>query len=203
MGSPVRHRAILLFGLPGSGKGTQGHALGSVPGYLHVASGDIFRQLNKLGQLGRLVDSYISNGKLVPDDVTVSIWRNHIGLMQRAGTYAPSFHTLVLDGIPRTLTQARLLTDDLDVRRIFHLKLRDPEEAVKRIRDRALKEGRKDDASDRVIRDRLQTFFRETTETLEYYNPEVVRDIDASRRPMAVLADLAADIHQSELVATT
>ncbi len=66
-----------MFGMPGSGKGTQGRALGSVPGYVHIATGDIFRQLNRLGQLGREVDRHISQGKLVPDDLTLQILRNH------------------------------------------------------------------------------------------------------------------------------
>lgn len=189
-----KYRAFLLFGMPGSGKGTQGSALGKMPGYLHIASGEIFRQLNVLGQLGRKVAEYTSKGQLVPDDLTIRIWRTHIRLLKEQQIFQPKEHIIISDGLPRTYQQAQLLDDQLQVERIFYLKLRSDEEAIQRIKQRALKEKRVDDANEDVIRDRLITFRKNTENTLSFYDPSLVVDIDASQRPMEVLRDLAAAI---------
>lgn len=194
MESKTKWKAILLFGMPGSGKGTQGKALGGVPGFLHVASGDIFRQLSKLGQYGREVAKFTAKGLLVPDDLTVSIWRTHMGLLQRQGLFEPEHHVIILDGLPRTYHQAQLITNNLDVLRIFYLKLRDDEEAVHRIKVRALKENRIDDANEDVIRRRLQTFYQETASTLSFYDQGIIDEIDASRCAMHVLYELSGRV---------
>lgn len=191
MATGERWQAVLLFGMPGSGKGTQGKALGGVPGFLHVATGDIFRNLNQLGPLGREVAAYTSVGKLVPDDMTVQIWRNHMGLLIKQGLFRPADQVVILDGIPRTFAQAELIDRDIHVLTIFNLNLRDEEEAVNRIRTRALKDKRNDDADEGVIRGRLATFQRETAKTLSFYPPTMVQEIDAAQRPIEVLADLA------------
>jgi adenylate kinase len=188
--------AILLFGMPGSGKGTQGRALGSVPGFLHVATGDIFRQLNRVGPLGREVDGYISNGKLVPDELTLRIFLNHMKLLQKQKEFDPGWQTPILDGIPRTFPQAELLDREIRVRRIYFLKLHDEDEAVRRIRSRALKEGRTDDADEGIIRDRLVTYHRQTASTLAFYPPDLVLEIDAARPAIQVLHTLVADLCQ-------
>lgn len=194
MAESNRWRTILLFGMPGSGKGTQGKALGAIPGYLHIASGEIFRQISRFGQLGRQVSSYTSEGKLVPDELTIEIWRHHMNLLVREGEYRPNEQVIILDGIPRTHRQAEILAADLDILTIFYLKLNDEEEAVQRIRARALKENRSDDADERVIRGRLATFHRQTADTLRYYDPTLIDEIDAARRPMQVLCDMVQRI---------
>lgn len=185
-----KYRAFLLFGMPGSGKGTQGSALGKMPGYLHIASGEIFRQINALGQLGRKVAQFTSKGQLVPDDLTIRIWQTHMRLLREQQLFLPSKHIIISDGLPRTYEQAKLLDDQLSVLKIFYLKLRSDEEAVDRIKQRALKEQRIDDADEGVIRDRLATFRVNTENTLRFYDPSLVVEIDASQRPMCVLRDL-------------
>lgn len=189
-----KYRAFLLFGMPGSGKGTQGSALGRMPGYLHIASGEIFRQLNALGQLGKRVAQFTSKGQLVPDDLTIRIWQTHMRLLREQKLFNPSKHVLISDGLPRTYEQAQLLSDQLQVERIFYLKLRTDEEAVERIKQRALEEKRIDDADENVIRDRLATFRVNTEKTLSFYPSSLVREIDASQRPMQVLRDLTTAI---------
>lgn len=187
-------RAMLLFGAPGCGKGTQGKALGRIPGFLHIATGEIFRQLNPLGQLGKEVARYTAEGKLVPDELTLDIWQNHMSLLIKEGKYSPKRQVMLLDGLPRTYRQAELMDQEVDVQQIFFLRLRDDEEAVERIRARALKENRMDDASEDVVRGRLETFYRETRETLSYYDPSLIVEIDASKGPLHVLVDLATAI---------
>lgn len=194
MGVKDKWRAILLFGPPGSGKGTQGKALGSIPGFLHVASGEIFRQLYKLGPHGKEVTKYTSNGQLVPDELTIKIWRTHMLALRDQGAFSPSDQIILLDGIPRTYQQASYLNVDLDVLAIFSLELGDDEEAVDRIKLRATKEGRIDDAREEVIRGRLETFRRQTAETLSYYDTSLVVRVNASQPALKVLSDMAGHL---------
>ena len=73
-----RYHTILLFGAPGVGKGTQGKLLGKIPGLYHLATGDIFRSLNRESDLGRQFYEYSSRGELVPDDLTIQLWLAHM-----------------------------------------------------------------------------------------------------------------------------
>ena len=71
----MKYRTILLFGAPGAGKGTQGKILGTVPNFFHCACGEVFRKLKPDSELGKVFVKYSSNGKLVPNDFTVRLWR--------------------------------------------------------------------------------------------------------------------------------
>jgi adenylate kinase len=194
VGQAHRWRAMLLFGVPGSGKGTQGRALGCLPGLIHISSGEIFRQLYKAGPLGKEVDRYTSAGKLVPDDLTVNIFFNHMDLLTRKGEFDPKSHVIIADGIPRTYEQAKILNDRIEVVKIFNLKLQDEEEAIERIKQRALRENRRDDANDTIIRSRFETFHRQTADVLRFYDENLVLEMNASDNPLLVLADLAREI---------
>ena len=105
----MKYRTILLFGAPGSGKGTQGKALGAIPGFFHCACGDVFRSLKPDSEIGKEFLQYSSRGLLVPDEPTVRLWRNFIGDCTRSGRFHPDQDILVLDGIPRNVRQAELL----------------------------------------------------------------------------------------------
>ena len=71
----AKYRTILLFGAPGSGKGTQGKILGSVPNFFHCACGDVFRSLKADSAIGQVFIEYSSRGELVPDGPTIDLWR--------------------------------------------------------------------------------------------------------------------------------
>ncbi|MBY0587593.1 nucleoside monophosphate kinase [bacterium] len=202
MAHDIRWRAMLLFGMPGSGKGTQGQAIGSIPPFFHVSTGDIFRQLYKAGPLGREVERFTSVGKLVPDELTVQIFFNHMDLHIRKQTFLPDRNIILADGIPRTREQARMIAEKIDVVRILFLKLPDEEEAVQRIKRRAIKEGRLDDADESVIRDRLATFHRQTADALSYYDDSLITEINAADSPIAVLAELAREINTALVEST-
>jgi adenylate kinase len=186
---------MLLFGMPGSGKGTQGRAIGSIPPFHHVSTGDIFRQLYKAGPLGREVERYTSVGKLVPDELTVQIFFNHMDLQIRKQIFLPERDIILADGIPRTREQARMIAEKIDVVRILFLKLPDEEEAVQRIKCRAIKDGRLDDADESVIRDRMAIFHLQTADALSFYDESLVTEVNAADSPIAVLAELAREIH--------
>ena len=69
----MRYNTFILFGAPGSGKGTQGKTLGTIPRYYHCACGDVFRSIDTRTKVGRAFLEYSSKGQLVPDDITVEL----------------------------------------------------------------------------------------------------------------------------------
>ena len=184
-----RYRTILLFGAPGSGKGTQGKILGTIPGFFHTACGDIFRSLDLQSEIGRIAWEYSSRGELVPDEFTVKLWKQYIQGLELINQYHPETQFLVLDGIPRNLKQAQLLDDTIDVQKIIHLRA-DMNKMVERLRRRALKENRLDDANDKVIQHRLEVYDRETRPVLDFYPQEKHVKIDASMSQIRVLLEI-------------
>ena len=85
----TRYPSILLFGPPGVGKGTQGQILGSIPGFFHLATGDMFRSLDKESEIGMEFTRYSSQGLLVPDFLTVRLWRQHVEQLIARELYNP------------------------------------------------------------------------------------------------------------------
>ncbi|HEX2974147.1 MAG TPA: nucleoside monophosphate kinase, partial [Tepidisphaeraceae bacterium] len=141
----MKYKSILLFGAPGSGKGTQGKVIGQISGFIHTSTGDLFRSLDKQSEMGKIFTQYSSKGQLVPDDFTVKLWTNAMHALEQAGKLNPATDILVMDGIPRSLKQAELLADTIDVLKILYLDVSDMNKMVERLRGRALKEKRFDD----------------------------------------------------------
>lgn len=189
----TRYVTYLILGPPGSGKGTQGRVLGTVPRFVHFACGDVFRSLDTRTPLGQRFIEYSSKGLLVPDDLTVELWRHSIEAQVVTAKFKPDIDALVLDGIPRNPNQARLMGEMIDVRQVFHLSCPNRDELVRRLRKRALKDNRLDDANETVIRQRLETYDRETKPVLDYYG-DIVKRIDALQPPVKVLHDIIASI---------
>jgi len=185
--TPRRYRTLLLFGAPGSGKGTLGKALGTIPGFYHCACGDVFRSLDLATPLGREFLKYSSAGLLVPDDVTVALWKESIDGMVSARRFLPERDLLVLDGIPRDVHQARMMDAHIQVERIFHLECANLNLMADRLKRRALRENRFDDASDDVIRRRWEVYEGESRPMLAHYPPEVIEPVDALGSPVSVL----------------
>ena len=186
----VSYHALLLLGAPGSGKGTQGKILSSVPGFFHCACGDVFRSVDESSEAGQAFKKFSDQGQLVPDDVTIKLWATHLDAMISKGKFKSSQDYLVLDGIPRTVAQAEILAPYLKIHRVFHLDCRNREELIKRLRNRALKENRVDDASVEVIQHRLQVYDQLTKPLLDYYGPKLTTEIDSSQAPHIVLRDI-------------
>src|SRR5688500_10766543 len=186
----MRYKTILLFGAPGSGKGTQGKILGAIPGFFHTACGEIFRSLDLASEMGRIAWEYSSRGELVPDEFTVKLWKQYIKGMEMVNQFHPETELLVLDGIPRNVKQAQLLEDTLDVVSIIYLRCADMSKMVERLRRRALRENRFDDASDEVIRRRLEVYERATAPVLEFYPQEKIHRVDATMSQIRVLGEI-------------
>ena len=183
----MKYRTILLFGAPGSGKGTQGKILGTVPGFFHFACGDAFRNLRIEDPMGKAFIEYSSKGQLVPDETTIALWAKNIKASTADGEFDTARDILVLDGIPRNANQARILSDTLDVRAVFYLACTDSNKMIERLQRRALRENRLDDANLEVIKKRLETYDLETKPVLDYYGPKVVHPIDSTQSPLNVL----------------
>ena len=186
-----RYRSIILFGMPGSGKGTQGAVLGQLPDLVHFSMGDLFRKVPRTGKFGREIERYTSRGLMVPDDLTERIFERQLNILEMQELLMPEQHTLVLGGLPRSCAQAERLDSFIDVIQIFHLKIDDMSRAMERLRARALRENRLDDMSDEVIQRKVQTYFDETAKTLNHYPRELIFDVDADRRMIDVLCDIA------------
>jgi adenylate kinase len=118
------------------------------------------------------------------------LWRHAIDGMTRTGRFNPELDTLVLDGIPRNVHQAQMLSDTLDVIAIFYLRSTNMESLVQRMQRRALRENRLDDVSLDVIKQRMKTYEKETKPLLNYYGKKLVHLIDADQTPAKVLVDI-------------
>ena len=186
----MKYQTLLIFGAPGSGKGTQGKALGMLPGFFHFACGDVFRSLDTTTEVGKAFLEYSSKGELVPDEITIRLWTGRIKQAVDSRDFRPDLDYLVLDGIPRDVNQARLMDEKIDVRAVFHLTCPDREQLILRLKNRALKDNRFDDANEQVIRKRLETYEAESKPLLEYYDDPLIHTIDALESPARVMLEI-------------
>jgi adenylate kinase len=192
----MRYRAILLFGAPGAGKGTQGKILGQIPNFVHFSCGDAFRNLRVDSPLGRVFVEYASTGRLVPDEPTIQLWKQSMDGLAATGRFNPEADTLLLDGIPRNPRQAEIMRDMIDVKAIFNLFCPVMDKLIVRLQRRALKENRLDDANVETIRSRLETYRRETRAVLDCYPEGLIHQIDSTQEPILVLSDILKVIVQ-------
>ena len=185
-----RFETVLLFGAPGVGKGTQGRILGTIPGFYHLSCGDVFRSIDIGSPEGKMIYQYSSRGELVPDELTIKIWRKGLDGHIALANFKPREDLLILDGIPRSPRQAELVQDHLQVLRIVHLVCADEEAMIHRNKRRASRENRYDDANEHVIRRRFEVYHRETQPVLDCYPAGIISKVDAGGSPAEVLRSL-------------
>jgi adenylate kinase len=191
----MKYHTYLLFGAPGSGKGTQGRTLGSIPRFFHCACGDVFRAIDTRTKVGRAFLEYSSRGELVPDEITVELWKAQIDAAVEAHKFKPDIDILILDGIPRNVEQARIMDQLIDVRKVFHLSCPDRGALFMRLKKRALKDNRLDDANEEVIKRRLALYETESKPVLGYYGPERITCVDATEPPAKVLFHILESVN--------
>ncbi|MEK6274155.1 MAG: adenylate kinase [Actinomycetota bacterium] len=157
---------VLLLGVQGSGKGTQANRIASDYGLAHIATGDILRSAIANGsELGRRVKPILESGELVPDELMIDLIRERLQSEDAENGF-------VLDGFPRTMTQAEALDSMLsEIGRplsvVFQLQVPDGV-AVERLHKRAAEEGRADDTPE-AIEKRLELYHRETEPVVAHY----------------------------------
>src|SRR6476469_4601094 len=138
----MKYQTYLLFGAPGSGKGTQGRTLGSIPRFFHCACGDVFRSIDTRTKVGQAFLDYSSKGQLVPDEITVELWKAQIDAAVNSNTFKADIDILVLDSIPCNVGQAKIMEEPLNFKRAFHLSCPNREALPARTKKRALKDNR-------------------------------------------------------------
>ena len=134
----------------------------------------------------------------MPDDITIQLWQARIKSCVESRAFKPEIDRLVLDGIPRNQHQARLMDDVLEVERIFYLMGVSDEAIALRVQKRALKDNRLDDASEAVVRRRLEVYQNESTSLLDYYPPALITRINAMRPPHVVLSEILCSLIGAE-----
>lgn len=158
---------LILFGPPGSGKGTQAALLVEAYHLVHISTGDLFRyEMGNDTPLGKLAKSYVEKGELVPDSVTIGMLKNKVDAN-------PDAKGFIFDGFPRTVAQAEALDQLLEsmgtsINCLLALDASD-DEITKRILLRGQTSGRSDDNDERIIRNRIDVYKNETTPVFDYY----------------------------------
>ncbi len=212
---------IVLLGPPGVGKGTQAKIVAERTGLPHVSSGDLFREnIKNKTKLGQLAQSYMNNGELVPDDVTIAMVRERLAQQDCA-------KGALLDGFPRTPTQAEALgnllasfsgrvnyvpyitaSEEILVSRlsgrwtcraqghVFHEKFNPPKQAGICDHDGSELYQRDDDKSDTVKR-RIQVYLEQTAPLITYYRERgILFEIDGTQSIEQVTAALLAVVEK-------
>lgn len=161
---------IILFGPPGSGKGTQSVKLAEKFNLVHISTGDIFREeLKNETPLGQEAKKFIDKGMLVPDEVVIGMLGAKLDACLRDNPKG-----FIFDGFPRTIAQAEALDKLLHLK---HMNLSgvlalevEEEELVKRILNRGKTSGRSDDTNEETVRKRIQVYHNETAPVAGYYD---------------------------------
>lgn len=161
---------IVLFGKPGAGKGTQADFLKHKYNLVHLSTGDIFRfNMKNDTELGKLAKSFIDNGDLVPDEVTINMLQDEVEKNPQAKGF-------LFDGFPRTIAQAEALDKFLagknqEITATVALEAND-EILVQRLLERGKTSGRADDQDEEKIRNRYQEYNEKTAPLMDYYKAQ-------------------------------
>ena len=161
---------LILFGKPGSGKGTQASLIKNKYNLVHISTGDVFRKnMSNKTDLGMLAKGYMEKGELVPDEVTVNMLKEEL-------EYHLPCEGFIFDGFPRTSYQAEKL-DALLTKYSLNINLTialdvDNETLIKRLLNRGKSSGRADDQSEDKINKRLQEYDKKTKPLIEFYTKQ-------------------------------
>ena len=185
---------LVMFGAPGSGKGTQAKQMAEKFQLEHVSTGDLFRyEISHKTPLGLKAQEIINRGDLCPDDITLGMLRNHIE------KHADS-KGFIFDGVPRTIKQAEMLDDptfftNLDITKVIYLKV-EMEEVQHRILKRAEIEQRADDTP-ATVKARVENFFAQTMPLVDYYRDQSkLVEIDGMQDVEHVFADICKVVEE-------
>ncbi|MBL31848.1 MAG: adenylate kinase [Flavobacteriales bacterium] len=183
---------VILFGPPGSGKGTQADFIVKRNHLTHISTGDIFRKnISQKTNLGQLANEYMKKGQLVPDQLTIDLLENELDSFSDTNGF-------IFDGFPRTIPQADafstlLKTKNMFVSFIISLEVSE-NELVRRLLRRGLESGREDDQNEEIVRNRIQVYEKQTSVLKAYYLnhlPNIVFSIDGERTIEQISNDIS------------
>lgn len=187
---------VVIFGAPGSGKGTQSAKLIDEYGLYHISTGDVLREHIKNGtELGKIADSFISKGQLIPDDFMIRILDDVLE-KEAAGKKG-----VIFDGFPRTIPQAEALKELLkkrntDLHAVIGLEVPE-DELIERMIQRGKQSGRSDDNPE-TIKNRLKVYHSQTQPLQEYYiNEGKYLPIKGSGVVDEIFNDIAASLEKA------
>jgi adenylate kinase len=161
---------LILFGKPGSGKGTQAEFVKQKYDLVHISTGDVFRfNISKNTELGELAKSYMDKGDLVPDRVTIKMLEAEVEKF-------PNANGFIFDGFPRTSTQAQILDDFLNSKNMsismtIALEV-DENLLIDRLINRGKDSGRTDDQDKSKIQNRFDEYNKKTAPLIDYYKSQ-------------------------------
>jgi adenylate kinase len=161
---------IILFGKPGAGKGTQAALLRDAFQLVHISTGDLFRyNIGNNTSLGALAKSYMDQGDLVPDEVTIKMLEAEVDANPDAGGF-------IFDGFPRTAKQAEALDEflhgkEMSIQATIALEV-DEEVLIKRLLNRGKDSGRADDQDEEKIRNRFEEYNNKTAPLINHYKAQ-------------------------------
>lgn len=161
---------LILFGPPGSGKGTQSDKLVEKYGLVHLSTGNLLRtEIAEKTPLGVEARNFMDKGQLVPDEVVIGMIDNSLEQHKDAKGF-------LFDGFPRTANQAKALDKLLELKRtaihaVLALEVSE-EELVKRLMERGKTSGRSDDTNEEIIRNRFAVYLNETTSVATHYKEQ-------------------------------
>lgn len=184
---------IVIFGAPGSGKGTQSEYLIKHYGLFHISTGDVLRSHIKNGtELGKIASTYINDGKLIPDDLMISILENVLNENPEKEKQG-----VIFDGFPRTIEQAKALKEMLARRGskvdiVIGLDVPE-EELIDRLIKRGKESGRSDDNME-TIKKRLDVYHNQTSPLRDYY---VTEGIYAAINGLGTIEGIFEDIKKA------
>ena len=161
---------LILFGKPGSGKGTQAEFIKNKYDLVHISTGNVFRyNISKQTELGLLAKSYMNKGELVPDNITIKMLEAEVNKF-------PNVNGFIFDGFPRTTIQAEMLdkflkNKDLEISMTIALEV-DEDVLIERLINRGKESGRVDDQDKSKIQNRFVEYNKKTSKLIEYYNSQ-------------------------------
>lgn len=185
---------LVIFGAPGSGKGTQSDLLIEEYGLFHISTGEVLRdQISRGTELGKIADSYISGGNLIPDELMISILAKTLD--DNAEKVA---NGVIFDGFPRTIAQAEelktmLAERDTKLNVVIGLEVEDSE-LIDRLIKRGKESGRSDDNME-TIKKRLEVYHSQTSPLRDFYiNEGLYAQIKGSGTIEGIFADIKAAV---------
>ncbi len=183
---PIESMKIVLIGIQGAGKSTQGNLLSEKLNIPYLSTGHIFRELAKeKNALGRYIKEVMNAGYLIPDKKTVQIVDDYLKKPEYKSGY-------IIDGFPRTLTQAEFFKDGAD--KVVYIKVPD-EEALKRLSLRNGDNGAREDETPSAIAKRIKLFHKLTEPVLDYYRGEgILIEIDGEKTIEEIHQDILKNL---------
>ena len=181
---------IIIFGAPGSGKGTYSDEIVKKYGMSHISTGDVLRnEIKNATELGKIAKNYIDNGQLIPDNLMIDI-------LAKVYDNQPAGKGVIFDGFPRTIAQAEALKKMLkerhhDMGMMIELVV-DEKTLMERLLNRAVEQGRADD-NEETIKKRLGVYHNQTAPLIEWYQKE---GLHHHVKGFGELQEIFADIKQ-------